>query len=1664
MGVGVLSEDRVPPYYDRDFVERELSVEAIAEQARLLLFRALNIGRAVGFIGSGLSSAYGRPTWSKLVNDLKDYSNAIVEQAEKSADRDEQGRLGALKSTAEKVSRAAPAGVSDPDVLPLRAQLYRSLTPQDGGEDLAQRFIKRVTCNDDYVAFSSWSEFYPQNEKAQLWKDDLEIDKKWRRVDTIASVTSTLQMGRAACVDPARVAAWRALEAAFANRRQHAEATSDAARTGAGRRASAEERFLTALVLAEMAGAEPRKLAIEWLLKSTDGDEELGDDADARRGRTLDPIRILFEDLRIRRVLTTNYDFELEMGLERLGFEPGKLRPNPKAQAWSDASRRGELTADRPLGDRARSLVFKRETAADLTNFAVRAQTANEFEIFHLHGRAICGADERLVVTERDYQETYLRNSPEAHVMDEALTAAMGGNPIVFLGMGMMEADLLRPLRRFVAGPRAQFNRSIIAVMPTEESVARRTKTAIQLYLRYGVHIIYYDGAEAKRDPVTGRCCCESAAAAPWGYLERERRANNDKDNDDALLFLSIERLIAVRRLLETEPKTLAAYLRDNPDEDPFDVVIECLEQCAPPGAPKGCHIVAALGVAREMLRDDAIASDPDRVRHLRDFLTHVDGRVRARALCKVMREIGDLRRDWWRKWREQPRVRTYKHVIDELVEEDGERKWQSLGGREYQPFLRKDAPNPIRSVRYQVKQRPRDVAVEAEEKAADVSIEAAIAAITERPEQSRRRIFIVHGDLGAGRGQFFHELSERFARRGRGGKHAAYQWGLFTNATFSTEYSSVIDGVNNFLWRCSSALSDPPRGKLRSRRDAVAFHLRRLYSKKGAGDKDRRGLLLIGGAELLFRSRDGTAKNVEIVEALSALLSKEQNEYPIDIVICCRREKCRQIFGKSFDRAGPDGVAEDLRFGKLPKGTRAPPFSAILLALKAPDVAGRIDARLGSDETIREVLGDVPRNRIVGRLASKVSDDLKRRIEVLQRDDWRKAMQARFGGAIILDCAVETFNRAYAISGKRDVDGAVAAVAQFLTSLGDLRSRVNERGGTDLAIAAVLSQYERLDRHYPALDSAILPDLCTRLLKHLSIICAPMEIVVFLRCPEVADYLKQHLKERDSDDTRLEVLRKQLNWLEEHSLIFRIRSRSEMDGDGEGSRFARYVSHQSLQGYFFHRIGSAHIELGDSRLFTVSVYPTQSVDAPTPSFETYQFLTKLLRKLISYPTSRLSAEAFTSEEERRTAACALRAGVSLTRSAFSMAVVSRFSEYALERKERGAGFMEEYRLLLRWMIFRAGMIGIAKLDDDPAAARLHVEALAAVAPDKVREKLLAPPADKQARDRQGALFQDLHQRSRFNALYQDEVTWLYNECALVSYAQGNIPDALALYNQALESNKMVETKTENGPNALRIRLNRAICEIDRGGLDRANEELRTIWEQFKREPVIAATARGYMGLVAQLKRRVDQARTYYDEAIKILRKYGESRALAIVQRHYGDLERGFDLKRARVLLSAALAEAETSRQQDLVHRVRVSIARCDLAGGPGHTRNAGAVLRRLDDVMRYADVMEIHSLKVDALLARSLGISHQGETRTAGDHAVTALSLSTLYGQSLRAVYALTRLGALISARPGYEGQGRRLLASASGMAETYNYQPARESIGARLADLGEEQDEETN
>lgn len=170
-------------------------------------------------------------------------------------------------------------------------------------------------------------------------------------------------------------------------------------------------------------------------------------------------ISALFEDLGIDRVVTTNYDLELEahaMRLAPLG------RPEPtwspldsikalKADGWlyhqGEAEEGHSLVLNLPNGDRIVSDVMLRERPEALIEFAIGCPE-NDKHIFHLHGRA--DQPKELILSYRDYDRLYRRRSPAKLPFEHALRILFAGNPVLFVGLGMSEPELNKTLSEFV--------------------------------------------------------------------------------------------------------------------------------------------------------------------------------------------------------------------------------------------------------------------------------------------------------------------------------------------------------------------------------------------------------------------------------------------------------------------------------------------------------------------------------------------------------------------------------------------------------------------------------------------------------------------------------------------------------------------------------------------------------------------------------------------------------------------------------------------------------------------------------------------------------------------------------------------------------------------------------------------------------------------------------------------------------------------------------------------------------------------------------------------------------------------------------------------------------------------------------------------------------------
>ena len=215
--------------------------------------------------------------------------------------------------------------------------------------------------------------------------------------------------------------------------------------------------------------------------------------------------------LPINRFVTTNYDCEIERALaierntarEELGIGAGAARsPGTKSRL---------------------SFTQRPENCDQLALFALaRVADANNM-VFHCHGRFDDPGS--IVATELDYQRWYLAEEGEAASgFLQTFDLLFNSNPILFVGFGVRDEDLMRPLRRIGASnpERRQF-RPLFALLP-EASDGEDWDSHERLFERYGLNVIPFLAPDTSEPEAWGRVLVDELAR-----LEEERQRWQDE-------------------------------------------------------------------------------------------------------------------------------------------------------------------------------------------------------------------------------------------------------------------------------------------------------------------------------------------------------------------------------------------------------------------------------------------------------------------------------------------------------------------------------------------------------------------------------------------------------------------------------------------------------------------------------------------------------------------------------------------------------------------------------------------------------------------------------------------------------------------------------------------------------------------------------------------------------------------------------------------------------------------------------------------------------------------------------------------------------------------------------------------------------------------------------
>ncbi|MEZ5938584.1 MAG: SIR2 family protein [Hyphomonadaceae bacterium] len=377
--------------------------------------------------------------------------------------------------------------------------------------------------------------------------------------------------------------------------------------------------------------------------------------------RKADPNAALYSTLNIRRYLTLNYDVQVETEFARHlrttsvsdgGNKPKTLSEfdalissDPKIHPARSPRTEYRDGSVRPVS----SVALGSHNTGDLINFAMHARQASA-QVFHLHGRY--DLPESTVLTEKDYQRTYLSGDVENEVFNEALAGVFTANAILFVGIGMEEGDPLRPLRQLASqedgldGHRRQIfnlqlpsariddtyfeetpsgdlagdfrkkhipNRSEAGAPPTRNEQADAI-TSINLNAQYGVFTIFgrVPGALELR---------------LLGALFRRLGGQSGKPRNSARYRIALDTLIAA----------LPAKMEILSDDER-----EAIE-----GATAKLSALLKTG-----------GFEPTLLEELRTFGAAFENEIRSRELELSIEELASFKESWWAEWRTLPAER----------------------------------------------------------------------------------------------------------------------------------------------------------------------------------------------------------------------------------------------------------------------------------------------------------------------------------------------------------------------------------------------------------------------------------------------------------------------------------------------------------------------------------------------------------------------------------------------------------------------------------------------------------------------------------------------------------------------------------------------------------------------------------------------------------------------------------------------------------------------------------------------------------------------------------------------------------------------------------------------------------------------------------------------
>jgi len=1650
------SADLLWPYASTQLLEAR-EIKTIGGQARAVLSKALTSGRTLAFVGSGVSNCYGRMTWAEMV--------AMLDAEAKKAGRTlqpgngrpwhENPRISGLWQTLESI-KFNPNDASSSALL----------------VDAADHAINII----DRIAELGSLSVEPQTSKArEMIKRSLIDDAgHMRRLLKNLQVTvdqeekldglTARQLRSYFSVDVLR----KLIDGAPASGPvRRFEFVLKHYAQGVGQPLQVRHRFLVPLVAMLAEDWEGSQRPMDRLESALQGAPET-----TRPPRShfvapeRDPLLLMYDLLGLRRFFTTNWDQEIE----RLFDDKGLAR---RGDAVPLDNEPGDDDAKRLVGNGDSTvLVYDQTKATRLAAFASQDKLTGP-GVAYLHGRAT--PKDSIVVTGNDYRSLYLKRSDFLSMSQAALKLTFGGNPVLFVGLGMEEEDVLRPLREFMSGSEGIDNRPIVAILPATHEISRVKAQASRLLNDCGVLTIHY-----------GHDAAGLGDAETWLH---QRHAEIRK----------VESALIGRQPVETPtitaPRSLDGLsVRENPT---FDLSEECQLLNELMRVVKA----SAARVGPQTLVESSV---------LLSCLRELKYQLQSGFLCATLQRIADHRDNWHDNWLdteanwepEPSRARENGPEDGVPVYAFGATYLKSGAPDEDNIELRFDWGAPSQTFNGLVD------ALEAHRKSME-SISGGVAT-----QHRGRRVLLLVGSRGVGRGHFFASMrsKERMAKLQAAlcGVQDPQPWAVQVflsigqRVDIAAARHNFMAGLEDFLRRRGDL---GPQVKLSS---VINDRLGDLLSIAAHSDKAGRMVVVFNSLDLWF-DPSGRGKNGVIDEFLVQIFGKQSRSLPMDVIVVAGARTLPHIFGtvakvesnKPFKKRSLMAEYDEFR----PWEVRKPGLS--LADHRALD---RRRTALGVDS----FYATSARQPTTG-LSSFGQPVMSGAEEYGNENYFHILRPAR--ASIVLSAFMPELTGAYIAAilqhaGLAKVmpapGGSAVPLAQLTgldqTSIAPLLmdSSDGHRTGKDIIRKYVEHlMARRIIRAAPAdIDQMVelvdgkfkgLFEMVERQRYALSLLGACADEIVKGTCPddpyeetlrklyEFVERFRRDLETIDRRDREATVIRLCLD---------EFRRRHERGGEPlplpMDAKLAELIQKDNPLFNLQHTLLWHLAAFGQAVRFDIILDSPEIQRAARRAFRKPPSESDVI-KLIGYairllvhrclvlPLDRRGEPKFENRRYGTHRSMQLYVLRWLGSPPFEFQEVNQFTVTSyLNQPKDMPRLKRRTHVDLRRTI--SAFIGFPDIDGE----------LAKDADRRVRSSVTPDRGDDAVRDanrerastaistmrsvysvasiaRLGSLEGDLietqdgsglfteHNRqvrwlllknsvSKDGLLSIDDIVWALNECGVMSHIRGHLSDANVLFDVAERAACRIESHP-NAPLRSRIFLNRAIVMIEQGRGKDVGPRLDAIANNARENKIIRQLATGMGALIDHLAGRTEIAEAVYTKTVELLEEWDRPRSASFFSRHLGNLLNSRRTEsamiEARRRLEASITMAEEGGHQDVMHEALAALAGLQINQGEARSSD---VLAHLLTAENYARRVGMSRLVLEVHLHRGRFHMMGGDLTRAVEEFSEALRLAVGNRHKLRVISALTYLAEALSKTSARSGCGA-LLDLATTMAQSTDY-----------------------